>query len=202
MVAAASEIRESSAARGKAAGGRSIARAMAEAARKPDAVLERRGPVIARERGIVGAWIGPTPRFLAGAALLVGCLAWMQQNALIPGRQIREIAGKAIETKDAGTVEGLKDLRIDLSRKTTPLKGLPAPLASLFSSFAPGVAGLILLITSSFGKTRMAVLAIAGAVVALVGPRLGIPPLGPLDGQTASMAIGGALGVVGLVVGR
>ena len=104
MVATAAEIRETIRFRdGTIMVNRSIAAPHRDAALLPQKVLvehehglipdrdrDRERPGIPAE--LLGMVLGPKIRFLAGAALLAGSIAWMHQNALIstehaaPGR--------------------------------------------------------------------------------------------------------------------
>jgi hypothetical protein len=138
----------------------------------------------------------------------------MIQNGLIPGRQITERVRTAAVKQDGGQVlEGAKEIGgevaanvrdvLDLKRETTPLRLviLPASATRLFHDFGPGVAGLILLISSLYRSTRVGLFAIVGAVFALFAPRLGLPSIGPVDASFAGMALGVALLVVGILFG-
>ena len=146
--------------------------------------------------------------------MLAGCLAWMIQNGLIPGREITESVRTAAEKQDGGQVlEGAKEIGGEVAanvrdvlgrkRQTAPLRLaiLPASATGLFHDFGPGVAGLILLVSSLYRSTRVGLFAIVGAVFALLGPRLGLPSIGPVDASYAGMALGVALLVVGILFG-
>ena len=100
--------------------------------------------------------LGPKVRFLAGAALLAGCIAWMHQNAMISA----EHAAALVEAAKAGDVEaiqshaeaGVAHAREVAAQPTQPLDlpGVPPGLLALVSSFGAGVGGLILIVSSLF----------------------------------------------------
>ena len=166
MVATAAEIRESiRASAGAIIVNRSIGRAMHEAAVKPEKVLlEHERGLLAepeRERSNLVAraftlLLGPKVRFLAGAALLAGCIAWMHQNAMISA----EHAAALVEAAKTGDVEaiqshaeaGVAHAREVAAQPTRPLDlpDVPPAMLALVSSFGAGVGGLILIVSSLF----------------------------------------------------
>jgi hypothetical protein len=184
----------------------SITRAIGEAIEAPEHVL------VEREHGLIRpetSWLwkvllGPQTRFLLGAVLLLGFLLWIDQNGIVSGAQIRAAAARAAEHADPLKV--LRDIRIDVHVpvQTQPLRlpFLPKLLADLFQGWGAGAAGLILILSALVRGARMALFAIPGAAIALVGPRVGIPPIGSLDPAMASMAIGAGIALLGVVVGR
>jgi serine/threonine protein kinase len=188
-----------------------VGKALREAARDPEAVLveHETGPTGRRFEETLGLIVGPRPRFLVGALLLAGFLAWVHQNEIITSEhlaQLKEAASRAAESKD---VEALRNMKLDikLDKPTRELQvTMPAqvpPGASrvlrLFNGFHPGVAGLILLVSSLFRGVRVGLFAFAGAAVALLGPALGLPRIGPLDPALASMVLGAAIGLAGII---
>ncbi len=78
---------------------------------------------------------------------------------------------------------------------------LPPTVTNLFHDFGPGVAGLILLISSLYRGVKMSLFAVPGAALGLLGPRLGLPAIGPVEAPLAGMASGAALLVLGLLFG-
>jgi hypothetical protein len=103
-------------------------------------------------------------------------------------------------------LRALRDTRIDVRvpAQTQPLElaFLPRLLANLFQGWGAGAAGLILILSALIPGARMALFAIPGAAVALIGPTVGVPPIGPLDSTIASMAIGAGVALLGVVFGR
>jgi hypothetical protein len=211
MVAVAAEIRaaERTAApssEDEAAARPTIAGAIRDAAETPEHVL------VEREPGLIGpdtsrVWdllLGPRARFLLGTVLLVGCLCWVHQNGIVSGEQIKDVAARAITGPDP--LRTLRDARLDvhLHRQTRPLRlpFLPGLVTNQFRSFNPGVAGLILILSAMVGGTRAGLLAIAGAAVAWIGPSVGVPRLGSLDSQTASMVLGAGISMLVIFLGR
>jgi hypothetical protein len=184
----------------------SIARAIHQAIEAPEQVLVEREPGLIRPET---SWLwelllGPRTRFLLGAALLVGCLLWVDQNGIVTGAQLKEVATRAIEHPDP--VEALRDARVEVRvpAQTEPvhLPFLPPLVSNLFQGWGAGAAGLILILSALVRGVRMALFAVPGAIVALIGPRIGIPAIGPLDPAMASMAIGAGVALMGLAFGR
>ena len=183
----------------------SIARAIRQAVEAPEQVL------VEREHGRLGpetSWVwelllGPRPRFLLGAALLVGCLLWVDQNGIVTGAQIKDVAVRAIEHPDP--LSALRDARIDVHvpMRTRPLQlaVLPRPVSNLFQDWGAGAAGLILILSALVPGARMGLFAIPGAAIALIGPAVGVPHIGPLDSSQASMALGAGVALLGVFFG-
>ena len=222
MVATAAEVRASARAADLEGGERlSIGRSLKHAAEAPENVLAEHeaGPAGFRLEGPLNLVLGGKARFLAGAALVAGCLMWMDQNKILDTEQIKATAAelqnaaqKARESNDVGEV---LDVKVDAAKHVRaeaihqvhePLKfpGLPAGTRGLFNSFNPGVAGLILVVSSFFRGWRISLFAIPGAAIALIGPSvLGVPSSQPLDIRNlVTMAAGGVLMLVGIVFGR
>jgi hypothetical protein len=201
MVAVAAEIR--TAARAVPP---SVARAIHQAVETPEHILvEREYGLIRPEASRVGELLfGPRARFLLGAALLVGCLLWVDQNGIVTGAQIKEAAARAVEQPDP--LRALRDTKIDvhIPARTKPLDlpFLPRGISHLFQGWGAGAAGLILILSAMVPGARMAFFAIPGAAITMFGPRVGVPALGPLDSATASMAIGAGVALLGIVFGR
>ena len=181
--------------------------AIRQATEAPEHVL------VEREHGLIGpnpflVWdllLGPRARFLLGAALLVGCLLWVRpERDRHRTTRSRTSAARAIEHPDP--LRAIRDARIDVRvpKPTTPLRlpFLPGPMSNLFHDLNPGVAGLILILSAMVPGTRVGLFAIPGAAIALIGPSVGIPRLGPLDSQMASMALGVGVALLGLFIGR
>lgn len=206
MVAVAAEIHAGAKPGAEPAGQTSIARAVHEAVEAPEHILvEREHGLIQPERSWL--WellVGPQTRFLFGAALVVGCLLWVDQNGIVSRAQIKEAAARAAEHPDP--LQALRNTRIDVRvpARTQPLKlaFLPRPLANLFQGWGAGAAGLILILSALIPGVRMALFAIPGAAIALIGPRVGVPSIGSLDSVMTSMAIGAGVALLGVVFGR
>jgi hypothetical protein len=228
VVKMATELRSK---KGHAGGGAhehfSIARMLRHTAENPDQALsehsEARFPLRLWVALAIHTLLGPTPRFLAGAALVVGCLVWMDQNAIVTGRQyreaaekVREAASKAVESKDVNAVREIKPRELigeeSLARAreafekggTRPLDVpmVPRALLQRFNGFNPGVAGLILIVSALFRGTWVNLLSAAGAAVAWLGPSFGPPTAEMGKAQLVSMAIGVALMVAGIAISR
>lgn len=155
-------------------------------------------PMHAREK----AWrwlhrlFGSRMRFIVGCLLVVGCLLWVRQNDLFSPDDLKTAGSDLMEGKTAS----IKDtLEAGNAKKSEPLK-LPL-IGALFSSFAPGVAGLLLLISTFVSGVRMSLVAIPAALVVLFGQHFGIPGIEAIGGpQTTCYAIGAILVVAGILL--
>jgi hypothetical protein len=218
VVAVASEIRESVNRRDDTIPvNRAIARSLHEAAAQPETVL------VDRERGLLEEdrrfrpadlldWVlGPKPRFLAGAALLAGCLAWMHQNDLLNAEQaetLKAATTRAVEAVQKGDTKALETeakavaARAVKATENLKLPFLPAQLTALVSSFGAGAGGLILIASSFFRGSKMALFAVPAAAVPVLGPKLGLPAIGPLDPSFAPSVVGAAILAAGVLFGR
>jgi serine/threonine protein kinase len=218
MVATAAEFKESvRAGEGAITVNRSIVWAMHEAAVKPEKVLlqHERGllPEPGQDRSnllarAVTMLLGPKVRFLAGAALLAGCVAWMHQNAMISA----EHAAALVEAAKAGDVEAIQShaeagvaharQRAALPTRPLELPDVPPALLVLVSSFGAGVGGLILIVSSLLGGIRIPLFAIPAAAIPVLLPTLWHPMLGGLDPSLVPSIAGIALLAVGIFFSR
>lgn len=200
------------------------ARVLRDAFERPEDVLADRESDLARPRweAALEVIFSPKVRFLAGAALLGGCLIWVDQNEILTGEQVKEAvakvhtaAKKAVESNDVNAVRELKtgDLidektvarareAFEKGSKPLDLPILPGFITRRFDGFNPGVAGLILLISSFFPGLRVGLLATAGAAVAWLGPALGFTSSGLGDLRLVSMGVGTALLIVAIFFAR
>jgi eukaryotic-like serine/threonine-protein kinase len=202
MVAVSSEIR-AAATGSEETEHPSVASAIRQAIETPENVL------VERERGLIGpetsrvrdVLTGPRTRFLLGSALVAGFLLWVHQNGIISGDQIKDVATKAIEQPDP--LQAIRDARIDVRiparAEALDLPFLPRVVGNLFQSINPGVAGLILIISALVRGVRVGLFALPGAAIVLIGPALGLPGMGPLRAETASLALGAGVAILGLV---
>jgi hypothetical protein len=211
MVATAAEMRKTDQRNGTVP--LAVAKAVRDAAKAPEATLvhTERGLLRGRSTGVFDAIfrgldpiVGARARFFVAAILLGGCATWMHQNGMLSQAKFEELkkaAETAVETKD---VSALKDVRLDVPVVTRPLTlpMVPARIAGLLGGFSAGAAGLILLVSSFSRSPKLALFAVPGAAIAWLGPRFGVPDLGPLSAQYSSMAVGAGIAVVGLVLCR
>ncbi|MCA9174917.1 MAG: protein kinase [Planctomycetales bacterium] len=135
-------------------------------------------------RLLLGPIFGGKTRFLAGAALLAGCLLWIQQNELVDSMR---------------TVEGLTGLALHPGETTKPL-GVPI-VGRWFNSLHIGLAGLLLVFSAQYAGWRIPLAALPAAAVMAVGPHLGVPGLGlPGGAWTVSTGLGLALFAAGVML--
>ncbi len=220
MVMTAAEIRETIRPReGTIMVNRSIAEAMRQAAVKAESVL------LEHERGVLddrsaprnrtkllaklaSVAFGPKIRFLAGAVLLAGCIAWMHQNAMISAEHAKALV-EAAKTGDLDAVQthalsGVAHAREKAAMPTQilDLPVLPPAVLAALSSFGAGAGGLILIVSSFVGGARIAFFAIPAAAIPILAPRLGLPSLAGLDPSFVPSIIGAGLMALGFFFGR
>jgi hypothetical protein len=117
--------------------------------------------------------LGPKVRFLAGAVLLGLCLIWAQTNKLLDPEKAAQVVAQVkqgLESQDVASAvseQSAANQMLKLLREAKPLPILPG---ALFNSFAPGVAGLLLILAALASNVRTIALCMAGAVVAFFGP--------------------------------
>lgn len=131
--------------------------------------------------------LGPHLRFLAGALLLAGCVLWMKQNGIAGQLSTIATAEGTAEEK----IPGLRDTFVKAFQEPESFQPLDLPVVGpYFHSFAPGVAGLILLVLGLFRGWRMTLFAWPAAATAILVPTL------------LGMGIAGGLALLGMVFGR
>ena len=103
--------------------------------------------------------------------LAAGCLVWLHQNDLIPGREIRELATRAAEVRDLDAARELGaaagTVAIDLPAETEPLSLPPLPRSATapLGSLGAGLAGLVLIVSAAFEGWRLGLFLIPAAAL-------------------------------------
>jgi hypothetical protein len=170
-----------------------IKRMLAEA--RSEAKPRRRtiGEIVAA--GPAGFVLSGKVRFLLGCLLLAGCAMWAQQNQLLSGERLRSVAAEAQQRNVGGLAKAGAEFRAE------PLR---LPLAGpWFTSFAPGVAGAMLVVLAFFRGWKMSLFALPAAAVMVFGPSWGLPGIAALGGApSTAIVIGLAIAGVGLLFGR
>ncbi len=134
--------------------------------------------------------MGPLQRALIGALLIAGCLLWMWQNGLmarVPEVRAPEDAAKILQAEDAAPLR---------------FTGVPDVVTKWFNGYGAAVAGLLMLIASSLPNWKAAVVMPIAAAVAWLGPSFGVPDAASFTAAQLSMAAGGVIGLLGMLVGR
>ena len=164
--------------------------------------------------------LGSTMRGLVGIALIVGCVAWMNDNGLIPWRplvppelglsdveQIRTLINEDRIEKEHISLYAEAYWRIKYNQ-TTPLvlPNVPPHWTAIFYGYGAGAAGIVLLLASLTGGRWNMLFILPAVYILIFGPLMGvpnwnIPGVYALSAQQLSLAIGGLLGLVGLVIG-
>ncbi len=140
--------------------------------------------------GILNMILGPTVRFLVGAALLAGVFAWMQQNGLIAAAQKVQSPGAFLDLLQA--------------KDASPLQfaAVPEMITKLFNGYGAAVAGLLLVLSVVLTNWKAAILIPLAAAIAWLGPSLGVPEIPPLSASQLSVGAGAVIGLAGLLVSR
>ncbi len=153
--------------------------------------------------------LGLRARFLVGAVLLAGCLAWVQQNRLVSGAEIQDLAARSLaDPQESLALRDDLEVRgrtlLDEARGAEPLHLPPIPRfwTSFFRDFHSGVAGLILLLSVAVWGWRVGLFVFPAAAIALFGPALGVPALGPFGASAASLILALGLTTLGFLFGR
>lgn len=129
---------------------------------------------------------GARARFALGCLLLLGCLAWANQNGLLSRETAEAITNNAADSVVA---------------ETNPL-ALPV-VGRFFASYLPGVAGLFLIFSGLSHGWKMSLFALPAAAIWVLGPAMGMPGIDFIGGSTTtSLAIGAIPAVLGLLLGR
>lgn len=141
-------------------------------------------------------------RFALGAMLLVGCALWANQNKLFDKEKLTQV-GSALQTSAEKLAKTGTDLgqgqavAVNVGQQVGSVLGKTQSLnmpvvGGFFSSFAPGVMGLLILMSSLVGSWRLTIPALIAAAVTLLSPQLGVPSLGLEHGAAW---IGCAMGI-------
>jgi hypothetical protein len=133
-------------------------------------------------------WFGRRLRFALGAILFAAGLMWTNQNNMLK----RETSIVPYLTNfDFG---GAKTWLEAANSKPLSVSFLPSAFTQPVNSFAIPATGLMLMLAGAcyFGW-KSSVPAIPGAAIAVLGPSLGVPDVGPLSAQMLSLIVGAAL---------
>ena len=164
--------------------------------------------------------LGSTSRGLVGIALLVGCIAWMDANGLIPWRPLLPADVMPAEASELHTLVDAETLQPDhvtylVRAHSAKVLYQPEPLVvsriprrhtAIFYSYGAGIAGVFLVLASLAGGRWTMAFILPAVYILIFGPFMGIPEVDFSGGvllskELASYAVGGLLGVIGLVVG-
>ena len=148
--------------------------------------------------------VGGKLRFAVGALLLVGCAMWANQNQLFNKEKLTQV-GSALQSsaeklaKTGSDIGEGQAVATKVGQQVGNLIGKTKPLdfpmiGSYFTSFAPGIIGLLIMLSSLVGSWRLTIPALSAAAVTLLSPMLGLPSFGLEHGAAwLGCAIGVAL---------
>lgn len=148
----------------------------------------KRQSAFARRYGSPIDWIfGQKIRFILAVAILAGFAMWWNQNG---GQVVKKEAADTMGTREEVTETVLKDPTKAIStakdfnvkvKQDVPLKitGVPEVLTTAVGSWGGAVAGAILAIGALFSARLVGFAVLLAAAIALFGPMLTLPVIGP-----------------------
>jgi serine/threonine protein kinase len=146
-------------------------------------------------RHLLNDWFGRRLRFALGALLLAAGLYWMYQNKVFdkPAQDIPVVA----QFKNGEVMVALTTLSESTDRPLV-LPVVPAKLTSAVDSYRVPATGLCLLVSALFFfGWRASVPGVVGALIAVLGPALGVPDTGAMSPAMLSLGAGTAITLVG-----
>lgn len=160
-------------------------------------------------RGVDWA-LGSSVRGLVGLLLVVGCAAWMDQNGLIPWRPLQELTLEDIREVPPENVRPYAEHLTALTSPPRPLEiaGVPRKWTVLLFGYGSGLAGIVLLLSALMGGRWSLLFILPAAYLLMFGelffalPELAVPGVLVIPGQWSMWAAGGALALLGLLVGN
>lgn len=145
-------------------------------------------------KDFVNDWFGRRLRLALGAVVFAAGLLWLHQNNLLKDNR----AFAALTDGNLGAAQ--KAAETTGKAATKPLKvpgdavAIPTEAQPVLNSRALPLTGLLLLLNAVFYYGwKPTLVTLPGAVVALLGPTLGVPDAGPLSASLLSLAIGAVL---------
>jgi hypothetical protein len=144
-------------------------------------------------------------RFVMGAILLAGCLAWMHQNGIMDEEAMRRGRELLDQYDLADMRSGRLPPLIVIPETTRPLRlpAVPEQFTRWFNSFQPAAAAAILILSAFIPGLRISFFVIPAALIIVAGQHLGIPPIAVLGGHHGTnLALGVALAVLGFFLSQ
>jgi hypothetical protein len=164
-----------------------------------------------RYGGWAGLFLGPSVRFLLGAALLTGCILWVKQNKIITRERLAtlsttvkdqssDIVGGVDATKITGAAQNVVDTSVQSKPLDLPM--VPSFLTRLFDGWAPGIAGAMLVLSAFFSGPSLGIFLVPAALITFLGGKYGMPALGPVSSQSVATGAGLVLAAIGFMFAR
>jgi hypothetical protein len=164
-----------------------------------------------RYGGWSGLFLGPSVRFLLGAVLMTGCILWVKQNKVVTGERLATLS-TAVQEQGSDIVDGVNATKIadvaggvvDTSIETRPLDlpMVPVFLTRFFDGWAPGVAGLVLLLSVPFSGPKLGLFIVPAALLTFLGGKFGVPQIGPVSSQSVATGLGLVAAAAGFMFAR
>jgi hypothetical protein len=158
---------------------------------------------------------GQRMRLLLGCLLMAGCALWAYQNDVLrqpdqedlqqARQEVEDLVGVVREGRGEGFLGALDRLAPEQSADYQPLQlaWVPVAITSLFSSYNPGVAGLVLALSALVPGLKISAFMFPAVFVMLFAHTTGIPGLiEPAGNSVTSLAIGLVLVLAGYIWGR
>jgi membrane protein implicated in regulation of membrane protease activity len=148
---------------------------------------------------LLGIFLGPKPRFILGALLLVACGNWIHQNRGRLGDWQAAFQKAAEEKQAEKQLTGInKILQPDVDPLYVP--GIPQDiLAQYFSSYNVGMAGLFLVLSALAHGIRPFFFILPGVAILFAGHLLPLQDVPYVTPQVLSLGVGTVLSLVGLL---
>jgi len=125
--------------------------------------------------------LGPQVRLVAGLVLLGACLLWLLQNDSLHPAKIREMFNEQYrQVAEPWSARATTDKPLVENITAKQMKPLSLPLLperwrwAVFNSIAPGIAGLLLIVSSLWRGVKMSLLMFPAAAVLTLGVLLAI----------------------------
>jgi serine/threonine protein kinase len=151
---------------------------------------------------LLGLLVGPKPRFIIGALLLVACGNWIHQNRDRLGNWQAAVQQAAEEKQAEKQMAGINKI---LQPNADPLyvPGIPKDiLAKFFSSYNVGMAGLFLVLSALASGIRPFFFILPGVAILFAGHLLPVQDVPYVAPQVASLGVGTVLSLAGLLLIR
>ena len=135
--------------------------------------------------------LGGKMRLLAGCSLLAMFGMWAYKNDIFSPE----------------TIANIRSLDVDAFKETvqqeisSAAQNTEAPKVLGTSGLAVGIAGILMVASAFISGWRMSLFAIPAVVVAILGPSLGIPSMGPIPAWTIACAAAFGLMIPGMLFG-
>jgi eukaryotic-like serine/threonine-protein kinase len=158
---------------------------------------------------------GQRMRLLLGCLLLAGCALWADQNEVLrqptqddfqqAWQEMQDLVAAAREDRGAGFLDAVNQLAPERSADYAPLElaWLPPAVSRSFSSYNPGIAGLVLVLSALVPGLKIAAFIFPAVFVMLLAHATVIPGvIAPAGNSLTSLVMGLLFVMAGYIWGR